>query len=49
MLGAILLSSHLEVRQVFWVAAVPPGIAVIAAMLVNRRAMNFTSYETIDQ
>ena len=43
MLGAMLLSSRLEVRQVFWVAAVPPGIAVLAAMLVNRRAMNFTS------
>ena len=49
MLGAILLSSQLGVRQVFWAAAVPPGIAAIAAMLVNRRAMNFTSYETIDQ
>jgi len=43
MLGAILLSSHMEVREVFWAAAVPPGIAAIAAMLVNRRAMNFTS------
>lgn len=44
MLGATLLSSHLDVRQVFWAAAVPPGIAVIAVMLVNRRAMNFTSF-----
>jgi AAHS family 4-hydroxybenzoate transporter-like MFS transporter len=43
MLGAILLSSHMEVREVFWAAAVPPGIAAIAAMLVNRRTMNFTS------
>ena len=43
MLGAILLSSDVEVRQVSWAAAVPPGIAVIAATLVNRRAMNFTS------
>jgi AAHS family 4-hydroxybenzoate transporter-like MFS transporter len=49
MLGAKLLSSHLEVRQVFWAAAVPPSIAIIAAMLVNRRAMNFKLVKTIDQ
>lgn len=49
MLGAKLLSSHLEVRQVFWAAAVPASIAVIAAMLVNRRAMNFKLVKTIDQ
>jgi AAHS family 4-hydroxybenzoate transporter-like MFS transporter len=48
LLGAMLLSSRLEVRQVFWAAAVPPGIAVIAAILVNRRAMNSLAYERMD-
>jgi len=43
MLGAVLLSSRLEVRQVFWAAAAPPCIAAIAAILVNRRAIIFTS------
>jgi AAHS family 4-hydroxybenzoate transporter-like MFS transporter len=38
MLGAVLLSSQLEMKRVFWAAAVPPVIAVIAALLVNRRA-----------
>jgi AAHS family 4-hydroxybenzoate transporter-like MFS transporter len=34
-LGGILLSSHLEMRRVFWAAAVPPLIAVVAAVGVN--------------
>ncbi len=36
-LGGILLSSHLEMRRVFWAAAVPPLIAVMAAIGVNFR------------
>jgi AAHS family 4-hydroxybenzoate transporter-like MFS transporter len=35
MLGAALLSSHLEIKQVFAAAAVPPAIALVAAALVN--------------
>jgi AAHS family 4-hydroxybenzoate transporter-like MFS transporter len=37
MLGAVLLSSQLEMKRVFWAAAVPPAVAVIAVLLVNRR------------
>jgi AAHS family 4-hydroxybenzoate transporter-like MFS transporter len=37
-LGGVLLSSHLEMRRVFWAAALPPLIAVIAALIVNRRS-----------
>jgi MFS transporter, AAHS family, 4-hydroxybenzoate transporter len=36
-LGGVLLSSQLEMRRVFWAAAVPPLIAVTAALVVNRR------------
>ena len=35
--GGVLLSSRLEMRHVFWAAAVPPLIAVTAALVVNRR------------
>ena len=43
MLGAVLLSSQLEMKRVFWAAAVPPVIAVIAALIVNRRAARATA------
>jgi AAHS family 4-hydroxybenzoate transporter-like MFS transporter len=35
--GGILLSSHLEMRRVFWAAAVPPLIAVAAVVILNQR------------
>jgi AAHS family 4-hydroxybenzoate transporter-like MFS transporter len=34
-LGGILLSSPLEIKRVFWVAAIPPVIAAVAALGVN--------------
>jgi AAHS family 4-hydroxybenzoate transporter-like MFS transporter len=34
--GGSLLASQLEVKQVFWVAAVPAGIACVAAFAANR-------------
>ncbi len=37
MLGAALLGSHTEIKQVFWAAAVPPAIAAIAVLMVNRQ------------
>lgn len=38
MLGGLLLSSNLETRRVFWVAAVPPLIAALATFAVNPRS-----------
>jgi AAHS family 4-hydroxybenzoate transporter-like MFS transporter len=35
--GGILLSSHLEMRRVFWAAALPPLIAVVALVVLNQR------------
>jgi hypothetical protein len=35
-MGGILLSSNLEIKRVFWVAAVPPLAAAAAALAVNR-------------
>ena len=44
MLGAVLLSSHMEMKRVFWAAAVPPVIAVIAALVVNSRISHSASH-----
>ena len=36
-MGGILLSSQLEMRRVFWVAALPPLIAAIVGFAVSPR------------
>jgi AAHS family 4-hydroxybenzoate transporter-like MFS transporter len=41
--GGVLLSSHLEMRRVFWVAAVPPLIAVAALVALNLRTKRNTA------
>jgi AAHS family 4-hydroxybenzoate transporter-like MFS transporter len=35
--GGVLLSSHLPMKRVFWAAAVPPLLALIAAAVLNRQ------------
>jgi AAHS family 4-hydroxybenzoate transporter-like MFS transporter len=38
LVGGLLLSSELEVKRVFWVAAVPPLIAAVASFVVTQRS-----------
>jgi AAHS family 4-hydroxybenzoate transporter-like MFS transporter len=38
--GAALVSSRLEIRSIFWAAALPPVVAAFAALVVNRGAMH---------
>jgi AAHS family 4-hydroxybenzoate transporter-like MFS transporter len=38
--GGILLSSQMEMKHVFWAAAVPPLVAAMAALVVNARSSN---------
>jgi AAHS family 4-hydroxybenzoate transporter-like MFS transporter len=35
--GGMLLSSHLPMKRVFWAAALPPLIALLAAAVLNQR------------
>ena len=47
--GGILLSSHLEMRRVFWAAAVPPLIAVAALIALNQRTKRHAAESTAAQ